>query len=126
MKYTMTLFRTTIATCSLILLIIISACSDDSGSDNGPDPGEVNLAEKNLLRAMEITDNAITSYFTGDGMAMARYYNPYTSIRSDEKGSVWMYTSAIEAVNAILRGLEAHKEHGNAALYNEHFDKYSQ
>jgi predicted alpha-1,6-mannanase (GH76 family) len=83
------------------------------------------LSEQNLLRAMELTDNAIASHFTGDGMAMARYYNPYTNVRSDEKGSVWMYTSAIEAVNAILHALEAQKEHGNAALYNEHFVTYS-
>jgi hypothetical protein len=122
----MTLFRTIITTCSLILLIIISACSDDSGSDNGPDPGAVNLSEQNLRRAMEVTDAAIASHFTGDGMAMARYFNPYTNVRSDEKGSVWMYTSAIEAVNAILHALEAQKEHGNAALYTENFDKYTQ
>lgn len=121
----MRMFRTTITTCSIIFLTIIAACSD-TASDNGPDdPGEVNLSEQNLLRAMELTDNAVSSHFTGDGMAMARYYNPYTNVRSDEKGSIWMYTSAIEAVNAILHALEAQKEHGNAALYNEHFEKYS-
>lgn len=93
----MTLFRT-ISTCSLIFLIIITACSD--ASEDGPEnpPEEVNVSEQNLLRAMELTDAAVTSHFTGDGMAMARYYNPYTGVRSDEKGSIWMYTSAIEAV----------------------------
>ncbi len=74
---------------------------------------------------MEITDNAVASHFTGDGMSMARTYNPYTKVRSAEKGSVWMYTSAIEAVNAILQALEAQKEHGNADLYNKNFSKYS-
>jgi len=36
-----------------------------------------------------------------------------------------MYTSGMEAVNAILHALEAQKESGNAALYNEHFNRYS-
>ena len=115
---------TTVTTCSLVLLMIITACSDNNDPDNPPEE-EVNLSEQNLLRAMELTDNAIASHFTGDGMAMARYYNPYTQVRSDEKGSIWMYTSAIEAVNAILQALEAQKEHGNVTLYNEHFSKYS-
>jgi hypothetical protein len=114
-----------ITACSLVLLMIVAACND-TASDPGPEnPQEVNLSEQNLHRAMELTDNAITSHFTGDGMAMARYYNPYTKLRSEEKGSIWMYTSAIEAVNAILHALEAQKEHGNAALYDEHFSKYS-
>lgn len=120
----MTLFRTTITTC-LILLGIITACSDasENGSENPPDVG---LAEQNLLRAMEITDAAVASYFTGDGMALARYYNPYNEVRSNEKGSIWMYTSAIEAVSAILRSLEAQKAHGNAAPYNANFNRYSE
>jgi hypothetical protein len=107
--------------------MVIAACSDPA-SDDGPvdPPNEVSLSEQNLRRAMELTDNAVAAHFTGDGMAMARYYNPYTNVRSEEKGSVWMYTSAIEAVNAILRALEAQKEHGNAALYTEHFNKYSE
>jgi hypothetical protein len=116
-----------ISFCSLILLTILSACSDDA-SDGGPEnpPVEISLSEQNLLRAMELTDKAISSHFTGDGMAMARFYNPFTNIRSTEKGSVWMYTAAIEAVNAILHSLKAHKESGNVALYDQHFNKYSE
>ena len=126
MKYTMTLFRTITTSC-LVLLMVIAACSDPASEDGPVDPpNEVSLSEQNLRRAMELTDNAVAAHFTGDGMAMARYYNPYTNVRSEEKGSVWMYTSAIEAVNAILRALEAQKEHGNAALYTEHFNKYSE
>lgn len=122
----MTLFRT-ITIASLALLMIIAACSD-TASDDGPvnPPNEVSLSEQNLRRAIELTDNAVAAHFTGDGMAMARYYNPYTNIRSEEKGSIWMYTSAIEAVNAILHALEAQKERGNATLYNEHFNKYTE
>jgi predicted alpha-1,6-mannanase (GH76 family) len=84
-----------------------------------------NLSEQNLFRAMEIADNAFAAHFSGEGMAMARYYNPFTDVRSEETGSVWMYTSAIKAVNAILHSLKAHKDRGNASLYNEHFDHYS-
>lgn len=122
----MNIFRDTATTFSFILLLILAACSD-STSENGPEkpPVEVSLAEQNLLRAMELADSAVAAHFTGAGMAMARYYNPYNEVRSDETGSVWMYTAAIEAVNAILHGLEAQKEHGNAALYNEHFNRYS-
>ncbi len=123
----MTLFRTTITTCILVLLMIIAACSDTS-SENGPGdpPDEVTVSEQNLRRAMALTDVAVDSHFTGDGMAMARYFNPYTNVRSEEKGSIWMYTSAIEAVNAILHALEAQRDHGNAALYNEHFNTYTE
>ncbi len=114
-----------ISICSLVLLLFTSACSDPATeTDPEPEP-EVNLSEQNLQRAMELTDKAVEAHFTGDGMAMARFYNPYTGARSTEKGSVWMYTSAIEAVNAILHALEAHKESGNAALYDQHFNKYS-
>ena len=111
----------------MVLLVTLSACSDTvtEGSPDPP-PDEVSLAEQNLLRAMELTDHAIASHFTGDGMAMARYYNPYTGVRSEEKGSIWMYTSAIEAINAILHALNAQKDHGNPSLYDEHFNKYSE
>lgn len=116
-----------INTCSLVLLMTVAACND-TASDPAPEnpPVEVNLSEQNLSRAMELTDNAISSHFTGDGMAMARYYNPYTEVRSEEKGSIWMYTSAIEAVNAILHALEAQKEHGNIAVYDAHFTRYTE
>jgi predicted alpha-1,6-mannanase (GH76 family) len=108
------------------MLMFITACSDPA-TENEPEnpPAEVDLPEQNMLRAMEIADAGVAAHFTGDGMAMARKYNPFTKIRTDEKGSIWMYTSAIEAVNAILHGLKAHKDHGNAALYDQHFKKYS-
>lgn len=108
----------------LVILLTIAAC----GSEEGPeDPKEeLSVSEQNLKRAMELTDNAISAHFTGDGMAMARYYNPYTGVRSEEKGSVWMYTAAIETVNAILHALEAQKEHGNVALYDQHFNTYAE
>jgi len=122
----MKIFRTIIATYALILLIT-TACSETT-PENDPEspPIETSLSERNLYRAMELTNNTISSHFTGEGMAMARYYNPYTDVRSEEKGSIWMYTSAIEAVNAILHGLKAQQKNGNATLYNENFDHYSE
>ena len=83
------------------------------------------LAERNLSRAMELVDIAMKVHFSGDGMVLSRYYNPYTDTLSDEVGSVWMYTSAIEAVNAILHALQAGKEVGNETLYNLHFNRYA-
>ncbi|MCW5912088.1 MAG: hydrolase [Cyclobacteriaceae bacterium] len=114
-----------ITTCGLALLLTITACNDSGPAPEDP-PAEVSLSEQNLLRAMELTDHAVAVHFTGEGMAMARYYNPYTNALSDEKGSIWMYTAAIEAVNAILHALDVQKEHGNAALYNTHFNKYAE
>ncbi len=110
----------------LFLLLMLIACDDTSGN-NGDNTGgepEQSIDSQNIIRAMTLVDNAVKNYFTGDGMAMARYYNPYTNSRSEEKGSVWMYTSSIEAVNAILHALETQKEHGNSELYNLHFDRY--
>lgn len=123
----MILFQTMtskITTCTLVFLMILAACSDTVSGDGPENPPEINLADRNLRRAMELTDAAVASHFTGDGMAMARYYNPYTNVRSEEKGSVWMYTAAIEAVNAILHALDAQKAAGNTTLYNEHFNRY--
>ncbi len=107
-------------------LLVFSACGKNSDSDNGGGNVTESLAKQNLLRAIQIVDNAINCHFTGDGMAMARYYNPYTGIRSEEKGSVWMYTSSIEAVNAILHALQTQKDHGDTELYDLHFTKYTQ
>ncbi|GHT43898.1 hypothetical protein AGMMS49965_18670 [Bacteroidia bacterium] len=108
-------------------MLLTIACSEGSTSDPvAPvEPQGSDLAERNLLRAIQIADKAVSSYFTGAGMTMARYYNPYTGTRSDEKGSIWMYTSSIEAVNAIMDGLKVAKEHGNATLYDAHFQRYS-
>jgi len=109
----------------LCALLFIFACSKNSGSDNNPTQ-TVSVPEQNLQRAMQMVDKAVSCYFTGDGMAMARYYNPYTNVRSDEKGSIWMYTTSIEAVNAILRCLRAMKEEGNTTLFDKYFDNYVQ
>ena len=112
----------------LLLLIISSFCYsvpgeiDKSSTGNRYSHMNLNIAGQNLHRAIAIADSAVCHHFTENGMA--RYYNPYIGVQSEEKASVWMYTSAIEAVNAILRGLETHKEHGGIGLYEKHFDRY--
>lgn len=108
----------------LLLLLTLFSCNEPAANNNNGNTGNQSLSKQNLLRAIELTDNAVKNHFTGDGMAMARYYNPYTGTRSEEKGSVWMYTSSIEAVNAVLHALKTQKEHGDAELYDLHFDRY--
>lgn len=109
-----------------LLCFFICACDKAKSDDGTTPPEDTNLATRSLTRAMEITDNALEAYFSGEGMTMARYYNPYTDRRSDEIGSVWMYTSAIEAVTAILHALETEKEKGDPSRYDAHFNRYEQ
>ncbi|MFD2969982.1 glycoside hydrolase family 76 protein [Sphingobacterium bambusae] len=109
-----------------LLCFFICACNKAKSDGETMPPEDSNLATRSLTRAMEITDNALGAYFSGSGMTMARYYNPYTDNRSAEIGSVWMYTSAIEAVTAIMHSLEVEKEKGDATRYNEHFSRYEQ
>lgn len=99
-----------------------TAIGQVSYSDAGRESSQ---AEENIIRAMQILDTAVSNHFVGEGMSMARFYNPYTQSRSAEKGSVWMYTAAIESVVAVLDGLKAHKTYGNPALYVENVDRYS-
>ncbi|MCW3787937.1 glycoside hydrolase family 76 protein [Plebeiibacterium sediminum] len=117
-------FNTLIVCC--LLLIFESSCKDDDVvKGNGEEEIVTGASERNLVRAMELFDNAASAHFTGSGMAMARYYNPYTETKSDDIGSVWMYTSAIEAANSILKGLLEQKNNGNTELYTLYFDHYS-
>lgn len=82
------------------------------------------LAIRNLKRAMQLTDSALSFYFEGEGMKMSRYYNPFTQTPSSEVGSVWMYGSSMEAVIAIMKGLVLLKEHGYKVLYDKYFKYY--
>ena len=111
-------------TCVIILLVTARFSKTIANTVSG-EPQEDSLSAQNLRRAMEITDRAIAAHFSGNDMKMARFYNPFAGNRSDETGSIWMYTSAVEAVNAILHALKAQNESGNPALYNEHFKRYA-
>ncbi|NDV68305.1 glycoside hydrolase family 76 protein [Dysgonomonas sp. 25] len=104
------------------LFVLFVSCKEKTDKENP----HVAISERNLQRAMAILDTAVAYHFVGDEMAMARFYNPYTGERSEETGSIWMYSSAIEAANAILHALETHKEHGNPKLYDEHFNRYTE
>src|SRR5690625_8045357 len=88
-------------------------------------PSENPLFQQNLKRAIELCDSAFEVHFHTDGMKMARCFNPKTQRRSDETGSRWMYTSAIEAVNAILSALRLEKEFGLRALYEKDCESYN-
>ncbi|MDR1743868.1 MAG: glycoside hydrolase family 76 protein [Dysgonamonadaceae bacterium] len=72
-------------------------------------------AKQNIRKSIAMIDSAMTHHFTDAGMA--RYYNPYTNALSEEKASVWMYTSAIEAVNAAIRALSTLKQQGESDPY---------
>lgn len=107
------------------VLLTMTAC-------NEPDKKEVtetvvlpkNLVEQNLFRAMQLTENVINKQFNGEGMSMARSYNPFLKTSSTEIGSVWMYTSAIQATCAIIEALDVYKAKGNTELWEANHDKY--
>ncbi len=111
---------------------VLPSCGKQNPEDSSGDIPESGTtaptAERNLERAISLTDAAIKNYFNeADGFAMYRYYNPYNqSHQNNEIGSVWMYTSSIEAVNAILKALDADKAKGNSALYSANHDRYVQ
>lgn len=107
-------------------IAILSCGVKSPGNKNQHSSSEAkSLSVQNLKRAMELADNTSAAHFTGSGMAMARFYNPYTGEKSGETGSVWMYTAAIESINAILHALKAEKELGDGSLYDAHFNRYA-
>lgn len=111
-----------------LVLILVSVCLISNGfAKEIPEEPILssNLSEQNLQRAIEIADQAFEVHFSEEDMRMARFYNPYTEERSEESGSVWMYTSAIEAVNAILKAIQAQEEHGNEKVFKKDFDRYT-
>lgn len=117
----------------LIMLLVFCASSISCAGNKETEPPReddteltaVQLAEENLRRSMNLISNAKKNYFAeNQGMAMSRYYNPFGNVKSHEKGSVWMYTSAIEAVNALLHGMIELKEAGSSILYDNYFGNY--
>lgn len=120
----------------MLVLAAAASCSSDDPKDSpdGPEPvkpdtptvSTSSVAEENASRAVNIIDAAIDNYFDQQSMSMSRYYNPYSGKRSSEIGSVWMYTSAIEAVNATLKAMKALKSDGKSALYDANWSRYTQ
>lgn len=112
--------------CSLLLTTVACSKTNEPGDKPAPVPETAaELSVQNMTRAMTLVDKAIESYFEGVGMTMSRYYNPFTGLNAEEKASVWMYGSSIEAVNAILRGLKTQKREGISELYDQHFERYT-
>ncbi|WP_206082190.1 glycoside hydrolase family 76 protein [Maribellus sediminis] len=119
MKYTKLISRLS----SICLIGLTLTCFAEDNSYECTKASD--LSEQNLQRAIETADKAFEVHFSGEGMAMARFYNPFTEERSKETGSVWMYTSVIEAVNAILHAIQAQDKLGNAEVFSQDFDRYS-
>ncbi|WP_286880465.1 glycoside hydrolase family 76 protein [Proteiniphilum sp. UBA7639] len=111
---------------SVLLLCIHVNSSEVKFKKNFSASQHLFVSEQHIIRAMELFDNSVSSFFIGDEMVMARYYNPNTGKPSDEKGSIWMYTSSVEALNTILKSIKNQKDKGNTVFYYKHFDKYVQ
>ncbi len=114
----------TIAFCTLLAVSVACSKTNEPTTTVHLPENSRELSVQNLTRAMALTDTAIDCYFEGTGMVMSRYYNPFSGTKQSEIGSVWMYTSAIEAVNAVLHGLTVQKKEGITELYDQHFERY--
>lgn len=116
------------------LLMCASACSSDDPKDLPDEPQGGNkpsvetptatVAETNAQRAVTIINAAVENYFDGQSMKMSRKFNPFTGNKSSEIGSVWMYTSSIEAVNAAMTAMKDLKDNGKPELYNANWESY--
>lgn len=82
-------------------------------------PQDIEQVKTDVERAISILLAAKDAYFNVSGEAMYRYFDPVSKIRTNyEIGSVWMYTAAIEAVNATMRALI---DLDDVALYDRYF-----
>jgi hypothetical protein len=113
----------------LLCSFFVVDCSSDNDSVNNEKTGETKpstpekWAEQDLTRAIALTDTVLAHYMTGSDMTLHRFYNPYTQSASSEIASVWMYTSAIEAVNSVLYALNDMKELA-PDLYDTNYSRY--
>ena len=71
-----------------------------------------------LHKGIAMLNTSLSYYFTSDFSAMHRFYNPFTKLKSQEKASVWMYTSAIESVNLILKSLQHQSKKQDSTIIN--------
>lgn len=122
-------FLTLLSSTLLTVILTAGSCSDkpsdpESGKEKPVTPAETaGTPGANLRRAITLADAAFDNYF--EGSKMSRYYNPYSGSRSSETGSIWMYTSAIEATVAILEALQLQKEAGESSLHEQKFAHFS-
>lgn len=110
---------------AIVGTLCFTSCSSDSSEDSSAQENTTeSVAEENLVRAVSMMEAAIEHYFTGGTTKLLRYYNPLTNANKDnEVGSVWMYTSSIEATNAILQALTDIRS-SKPELYEQYYQKY--
>lgn len=120
----------------LIAALLLSgiSCSSDDPKDqpDGPQggsptekPTDKSLAEINAERSIGIIDATVENFFEGQSMKLARKFNPFLGSRSGETGSVWMYTSSIEAVNAAMKAMKDLNSAGKPELYKANWQRYN-
>lgn len=125
MRLTKSLLRLTMLLVTLTGSIACSGSCGQIAQEQKPETeADLELAVRDAERAMNLFVNAKKCWFSQDGEAMSRYYNPFTHTKSDEKASVWMYTTAIEAANAILKSLIVLKDAGKPELYEQNHLRY--
>lgn len=118
-------FLNTILMVSVMSLFCLNCGGESGGSENQkPQEETTDIATRDLSRAITLADAAFDNYFESSGMVMSRYYNPYTGAKSSETGSIWMYTSALEATVAIMEALQLQKEKGDSDLYSRKFEHF--
>lgn len=119
---------------SIFYFLMVSSCSEEEKMKsipyniNGePLPTEqgADKAVLDIKRSMAIVDSSMVHYFKDGSTSMSRYYNPYTNTASTEVGSVWMYTSAIEAVNSLMEALK-NSQNVVPQLYADNYTRYEQ
>lgn len=126
--------KTVLLVLSIFNFLIVCSCSEDEkmksipyNISGEPLPTEqgADRAVLDIKRSMAIVDSAMSHYFKDGSTSMARYYNPYTNTASTELGSVWMYTSAIEAVNSLMQALK-NSQNVVPQLYADNYTRYEQ
>ena len=126
--------KTILLVLSIFNFLIVCSCSEDekmksipydiSGEPLPTEQG-ADKAVMDIKRSMAIVDSSMLHYFKDGSTAMSRYYNPYTNTASSELGSVWMYTSAIEAVNSVMEALK-NSQSAVPQQYADNFNRYAQ
>ena len=126
--------KTVLILSSIFYFLMVSSCSEEEKMKSipyniygEPLPTEqgADKAVLDIKRSMAIVDSSMVHYFKDGSTSMSRYYNPYTNTASTELGSVWMYTSAIEAVNSLMEALK-NSQNVVPQLYADNYTRYEQ
>lgn len=106
-----------------ILFMAVTTCLYSCVAGHGSDV-YMEKASEDILRAIEMTDSALSAYM-GPDMQMYKSYNPFTG-EVDDRGAenVWEYSSAFEAVAGILTALDLQRGKGDSTLYCMYFHRF--